>query len=65
MTVILMLELIYTVLGGMVSVVITDYIQYVLLSIATILVTIYAVSRRLGSHHRQGRFDMGSAGFDP
>src|SRR5258705_8929273 len=43
MTVILLLELLYTVLGGMVSVVITDFIQYVLLSIATILVTIYAV----------------------
>ena len=31
------------VLGGMVSVVITDFFQYVLLSIATILVSIYAV----------------------
>ncbi len=43
MTVILLLELIYTVLGGMVSVVITDFMQYVLLSVATILVSIYAV----------------------
>ena len=43
MTVILLLELIYTVLGGMVSIVITDFIQYVLLSVATILVSIYAV----------------------
>lgn len=43
MTVILALELLYTVLGGMVSVVITDFFQYVLLSIATILVSIYAV----------------------
>src|SRR6478672_3932034 len=43
MTVILLLELVYTVLGGMVSVVITDFMQYVLLSIATILVSIYAV----------------------
>src|SRR5678815_1991161 len=42
MTVILMLELVYTVLGGMVAVVITDFLQYVLLSIATIVVTIYA-----------------------
>src|SRR5256885_12566246 len=37
MTVILVLELLYTVLGGMVAVVITDFIQYVLLSVATIL----------------------------
>jgi len=43
MTVILLLELMYTVVGGMVSVVITDFVQYVLLSIATILVSIYAV----------------------
>src|SRR5438105_4673612 len=43
MTVILLLELVYTVLGGMVSIVITDFIQYVLLSIATILVSVYAV----------------------
>lgn len=43
MTVILLLELVYTVLGGMVSVVITDFMQYVLLSVATILVSIYAV----------------------
>lgn len=44
MTGILLLELVYTVLGGMVSVVITDFLQYVLLSIATILVSVYAVS---------------------
>src|SRR6478736_2778944 len=43
MTVILLLELVYTVLGGMVSVVITDFIQYVLLSVATIIITIYTV----------------------
>src|SRR5437879_4421703 len=43
MTAILLLELLYTVVGGMVAVVITDFIQYVLLSVATILVSIYAV----------------------
>ena len=43
MTVILLLELIYTVVGGMVSVVITDFLQYVLLSVATIMVSISAV----------------------
>jgi SSS family solute:Na+ symporter len=43
MTGILLLELVYTVLGGMVSVVITDFMQYVLLSVATILITVYTV----------------------
>ena len=43
MTAILLLELIYTVLGGMVSIVITDFIQFVALSIGTILVTIYSI----------------------
>jgi solute:Na+ symporter, SSS family len=66
MTVILMLELIYTVVGGMVSVVITDFLQYALLSIATIVVSLYAV-------HTTGwtamvdkiTATMGRAGFDP
>ena len=44
MVAILLLELVYTVLGGMVSVVITDFLQYVLLSVATIVVSIYAVN---------------------
>src|ERR1700743_629156 len=39
----LLLELIYTTVGGMISIVITDYLQYVLLSIATVIITIYAV----------------------
>ncbi len=66
MTVILMLELIYTVLGGMVSVVITDFIQYVLLSIATILVTVYAVYHA-GWANIVDKIatTMGAAGFDP
>ena len=66
MTVILMLELIYTVLGGMVSVVITDFIQYVLLSVATILVTIYA-TYHAGWTAMVDKIasTMGAAGFDP
>lgn len=42
MIAILSLELIYTIVGGMVSVVITDYLQYVLLSVATLIITLYA-----------------------
>jgi SSS family solute:Na+ symporter len=66
MTVILLLELIYTVLGGMVSVVITDFIQYVLLSIATILVSIYAVYHAgWGQIVTKVTTTMGEAGFNP
>ena len=66
MTVILLLELMYTVLGGMVSVVITDFIQYVLLSIATILVSIYAVYfAGWGNIVNKVTTVMGDAGFNP
>jgi SSS family solute:Na+ symporter len=66
MTVILMLEMLYTVLGGMVSVVITDFLQYVLLSVATILVSIYAV-HQAGWGHIVAKVTttMGMAGFNP
>ena len=66
MTVILLLELIYTVLGGMVSIVITDFIQYVLLSIATILVSVYAVYYAGWGHIvEKVTSTMGEAGFNP
>ena len=66
MTVILLLELIYTVLGGMVSVVITDFFQYVLLSVATILVTLYAVWHAgWGNIVEKVTTTMGEAGFNP
>ncbi len=66
MTAILLLELVYTVSGGMMAVVITDFIQYVLLSVATILVSIYAV-HHAGWGHIVDKISstMGSAGFDP
>jgi SSS family solute:Na+ symporter len=66
MTVILLLELVYTVLGGMVSVVITDFIQYVLLSVATILVSVYAVYYAgWGRMVAKITQTMGEAGFNP
>src|ERR1044072_5353375 len=66
MTVILLLELVYTVLGGMVSVVITDFVQYVLLSVATIIVSIYAVtSAGWGNIVSKVETVMGDAGFSP
>jgi len=63
MTGILLLELVYTVLGGMVSVVITDFMQYILLSVATIVISIAAVravgrkkeKERKKQIHRTGR----------
>src|SRR3982751_5622745 len=64
MTGILLLELVYTVLGGMVSVVITDFLQYVLLSVATILVTVYAVWHAgWGQIVDKVTTTMGEAGF--
>jgi len=66
MTVILLLEMLYTVVGGMVSIVITDFLQYVLLSVATILVSIYAVFHA-GWHTIVAKVEttMGAAGFNP
>jgi solute:Na+ symporter, SSS family len=66
MTAILLLELIYTVVGGMVSVVITDFLQYVLLSVATIVVSIYAAYHAGWNNivHKVAT-TMGDAGFSP
>ncbi|MGH9470521.1 MAG: sodium:solute symporter family protein, partial [Terriglobia bacterium] len=66
MTAILLLEMLYTVLGGMVSIVITDFLQYVLLSLGTIMVTIYCVWH-VGWHSmaRAVTVDIGAAGWDP
>ncbi|HUT88801.1 MAG TPA: sodium:solute symporter family protein [Thermoguttaceae bacterium] len=66
MTVLLVLVLVYTVLGGMVSVVITDYIQFVVLSAGVILITILSA----GAVGWEGIFgtiqaEMGEKGFNP
>jgi SSS family solute:Na+ symporter len=66
MTAILLLELAYTVLGGMVSVVITDFLQYVLLSVATIVVSIYSVYHAgWGNIVHKVTATLGEAGFNP
>jgi SSS family solute:Na+ symporter len=66
MTVILLLELLYTVVGGMVAVVITDFLQYVLLSVATILVTAYSIDQAGWTHIvDKVTHTMGAAGFNP
>lgn len=62
----LLLVLAYTTLGGMISVVLTDYVQFVVLSIGLLLATAIAIGK-LGwstifeTVHEQ----LGPAGFDP
>ena len=66
MTVLLVLVLVYTVLGGMVSVIVTDYLQFVVLSMGLLLATGLAISD-LGWQPivEAIKVDMGPAGFDP
>jgi len=66
MTAILILEVAYTVLGGMVSSVITDFIQFVFLGIGTVLITgftIYTVG--LDHMYQAVAVNRGLAGFSP
>ena len=66
MTVLIVLVLVYTILGGMVSVVITDYIQFIVLSFGMLLACVFAVksvgwnaiTQAVSSTH-------GDAGFSP
>ncbi len=66
MTILIGLVLSYTILGGMVSVVITDYLQFVVLSFGMLLVCLFSVNQlgwepiveAVASVHRE-------AGFDP
>jgi SSS family solute:Na+ symporter len=43
MVILLTLVLIYTLLGGMVSVILTNYIQYILLSFGMVFITVYGI----------------------
>jgi solute:Na+ symporter, SSS family len=66
MTGILMLELIYTVLGGMVSIVITDFIQFVALSVGVVVVTGYSIDfAGWGNMYNAVAHTMGPQGFSP
>ncbi|MDE3136040.1 MAG: sodium:solute symporter family protein [Acidobacteriota bacterium] len=66
MTGILGLELIYTVLGGMVSIVITDFIQFIALSVGALLITVYSVHVvGLGRMYSAVAASMGRGGFNP
>jgi len=65
-TVLLILVLAYTALGGMVSVVLTDFIQFVFLALGMVLTTVLVIS----GHGFPGFFDRvavayGAVGLDP
>lgn len=66
MTALLVLVLVYTTLGGMISVVITDYVQFVILSLGMLLSCVFAV-QHLGWSNilTTVRQHYGEAGFDP
>ena len=66
MVTLLVLVLVYTTLGGMISVVLTDYIQFVVLSFGLIAATCLAVSQ-LGWANIFDTVsrEMGEKGFDP
>ena len=66
MTSLIVLVLVYTCLGGMVSVVITDYLQFVVLSFGMLLATWLAINH-LGWERIFDvvREKQGAAGFDP
>lgn len=66
MTAILLLELAYTVVGGMISIVLTDFIQFVMMSLAILLVTIYSVHAAGWNHMGDAVSNsIGNAGFNP
>ncbi len=66
MTLLLILVLVYTVLGGMISVLVTDYIQFVVLSLGMLIATGLAISR-LGWDNifATVRTVKGEGGFNP
>lgn len=66
MTLLISLVLLYTILGGMVSVVITDYLQFVVLSFSMLAVCLFAVGQ-LGWQPIVETVQRvhGRAGFDP
>jgi len=63
---ILVLETLYTVLGGMVSVLITDFVQFIFLGQAALLITVYTIRvTGWGKMHDAVLHGMGAGGFNP
>jgi SSS family solute:Na+ symporter len=66
MTVLLLLVLTYTVLGGMLAVVVTDYIQFVVLAVGMVTACLYALAHIGWSPLIESvRAVHGEGGFDP
>jgi len=66
MIVLLGLVLLYTVLGGMVSVILTDYVQFVVLSFGLLLATGFAIYKMGWDHIFASMVTLkGEAGFNP
>lgn len=66
MVVLVAVELFYTVLGGMVSVVLTDYLQFVVLAFGMVLGTMLAIHQVGWNHVFNTVAELkGSAGFNP
>ena len=66
MTVLLILVLVYTVLGGMISVILTDYTQFVVLSFGVVATTLLAIKEvGVSQMHDAVARGMGEAGFNP
>ena len=66
MTTLLALVLIYTVMGGMLSVVVTDYIQFVVLSFGLLLTCVIALCKLgWGNIFATIASEMGEKGFNP
>ena len=65
MTILLILVLFYTVLGGMISVILTDYIQFVVLSFGIVITTFLAINEiGVGEMYTAIARGMGEAGFN-
>jgi SSS family solute:Na+ symporter len=66
MAVLLLVALAYTAIGGMVSLIITNYIQYLLLAVGTLVVTVACLGATgWGSMAAAVRDHMGGRGFNP
>ncbi len=66
MATMLTLVLIYTIVGGMVSVIVTNYIQYILLSFGMIFITVYGIYHIGWGKITNAVFtNLGEKGFDP
>jgi SSS family solute:Na+ symporter len=66
MTILLLLVMFYTVLGGMLAVVVTDYIQFVVLAVGMVLACLYALTHVGWSNMIETvRLVHGDGGFNP